>query len=202
MSRRIVLTLALTALASGTASASAQVARSTPRIRLSGWVGLFANENAGFASGTNDFFSFNRSVAFGGGIHTEVRRGLAVGIDGAYSAPGYTHFQRNPAQNLNTGDATVYSAILSARLQASPGQFGLYLTGGAGVFFFDVPELGEANRDNALNAGVGVEYLLNQRLSLFGEYNQWWIYHDKVDDVLKNKVNRTLFKIGTRVGVL
>ena len=35
---------------------------------------------------------------------------------------------------------------------------------------------------------------------LFGEYGQWWVYHQKDDTVKKNTANHTLLRLGLRYG--
>jgi hypothetical protein len=101
---------------------------------------------------------------------------------------------------VGEGQATLTSAIASVRLQGSPGLLGLYLTGGLGMFRWDVPEL-EPNTDFALDAGIGIDYTLRSRFWLFLQYDQWWIYHEKVGEVVKNTVNRNTIRFGTRLGL-
>ena len=111
-------------------------------------------------------------------------------------------FDREQVAVVNEDDASVLSALLSARLAAGGGgRVGIFFGGGIGVFQWDVPDLPEKNRDFALNGLVGVEYTLLRRAPFFLEYGQWWVYHEK-EEVQTNTAKHTLLRVGIRTGLL
>lgn len=171
------------------------------RIQISGWVGGLINKNSGFSSDSTDFIRFDRAPAVGGAVHVSIGGGLSLGIDGLYSKPGYTRLFRASTSSAETGDARMVATLLSARLQGTPGGFGIYFSGGAGFVWWDIPVLPDRIRDNALSAGVGVELPALPYLSIFGEYDQMWVYHAKVGDVVRNRVSRGILKAGVRLNL-
>jgi hypothetical protein len=200
--RTIATAVFLFAVTSATRVDAQQFRRgSVSRLQVSAWAGGLVNRNGGFSSDSTDFVRFDRAPAFGGAVHVAIGGGLSVGLDGLYSRPGYSRFIRSQATEPTTGDARMVATILSARLQGSPGGFGIYFSGGAGFVFWDVPELPESYRDNALTAGFGVEFPALPAASIFAEYDQWWVYHAKVGNVVKNRVSRTLLKLGLRLSL-
>jgi hypothetical protein len=68
-------------------------------------------------------------------------------------------------------------------------------------FAYDVPVLGERDTDLAIEAGVGLEYGRWRRFGFFGEYGQFWVYHQSTVRSTSNRTSHTLFKLGLRVGV-
>jgi hypothetical protein len=201
--RRTTATVAfLVAMTSATRVDAQQFRRgSGSRVQVSAWAGGLVNKNGGFSSDSTDFVRFDRAPAFGGAVHFTIGGGLAIGFDGLYARPGYTRFNRPQTADPTTGDARMAATMLTARLQGSPGGLGIYFTGGAGFVFWDVPELPESYRDNALTAGLGVEFPALPAASIFAEYDQWWVYHEKVGNVVKNRVSRTLLKLGLRLNL-
>jgi len=203
--RRTTAALLFLTAVSGTARVDAQQFRRGPasRVQLSAWAGGLVNRNSGFSSDSTDFVRFDRALAFGGALHVSIGGSLSLGFDGLYSRPGYTRFIRTdpsePAIEPTTGDARMTATLLTARLQGSPGGLGIYFTGGAGFVFWNVAELPESYRDNALTAGLGVELPALPSVSVFAEYGQWWVYHEKVGNIVRNRVSRTLLKLGARL---
>jgi hypothetical protein len=202
MSIRACLFSLLLFLAAVTAVSGQEEARPMPpRLWLNGWTGLFTNMG-GFSDGQNEFYQFDDDeVAFGGGIHFDTRAGIVIGVEGLYTKPGYVLFDRQQVEPISEDDATVLSGLLSARFSAGGGPLGIYFGGGVGVFQWDVPDLGEKNRDLALNANVGVEYALFRRAPFFAEYGQWWVYHEK-EEVQTNTARHNLLRVGIRAGLL
>jgi hypothetical protein len=170
-------------------------------VQIAAWAGGLVNGNSGFSSDSTDFIRFDRAPAFGGALHFNIGGGLSLGFDGLYSRPGYTRIIRASTAEPATGDARMAATMLTARLQGSPGGLGIYFAGGAGFVFWDIAELPESYRDNALTAGIGVDFPALPALSIFVEYGQWWVYHEKVGNVVKNRVNRTLLKAGARLSL-
>lgn len=199
--------LALAALLFTAGDAFAQRGRQQAPIQraklwLTGWGGRFTNFG-GFSDGEPPaFFDFEDATAYGGGIHYVVTPSVLIGVDGAYSKPAFVRLDLDSGDELDRGDATVASGLVSARLLAGGGgALGLYLTGGAGIFAYDVPVLGERDSDFAFEAGIGLEYGRWAHFGFFGEYGQYWVYHQKTERSTSNKTNHTLFKLGLRVGV-
>jgi opacity protein-like surface antigen len=193
---------AATALAGATEPAAAQSGGS--RVWVTGWAGRFTSIG-GFSDQELDaFFRFDDAMAFGGGVHMPVSQGVLVGIEVLYASPTYERFNRDSATAQGQGDAKVASALASLRLAGGSGVLGLYLTGGAGIFAWDVddPDLDDGwDMDLAFEIGAGVEYAVIPRARLFGEYTYWWVYHQKDDAVRKNTANLNLLRVGARFGL-
>jgi hypothetical protein len=199
--------LALAALLFGAGDALAQRGRPQAPVQraklwLTGWGGDFT-KFGGFSDGEPAaFFHFEDAIAYGGGLHYMISPSILIGVDGLYSKPEFVQLDLDSGDELDRGDATVASGLVSARLLAGGGgALGLYLTGGVGVFAYDVPILGERDSDFAFEAGIGLEYGRWKRFGFFGEYGQFWVYHQKTERSTSNKTNHTLFKLGLRVGI-
>lgn len=176
---------------------------SVPRVYLSAWGGGFTDIGGFTETDVDAYFAFQRTVAYGGSLHVLVGQGLVLGIDGSWARPSYERRDRLAGTLLNEGEASVASGLLSVRLTGSGGG-GLspYLTGGAGVFAYEVPEpdLKEWDMDFALSGGAGIDYRFLQRLGLFLEYGRVWAYHQK-GDAERNTANHDLVRLGTRIGI-
>jgi hypothetical protein len=170
---------------------------------LSAWGGGFTDVG-GFAETDLDaFFNFDNAVAYGGGLHFRAGQGLVVGVEGTYARPNYRRFVRGATTPENEGEARVASALVSARLTSGGGgAFSVYLTGGAGVFAYNIPETGleEWDKDFALSGGAGLDYRIASRLGLFLEYGRMWAYHQK-GDTERNTANHSIVRLGTRLGI-
>lgn len=170
-----------------------------PRVYVTAAAGRFV-DMGGFSDDQDTFFAYEDANAFGGGLH--VRSGTALlGVDVLYARPAYRRFDRSSLDVLSTGKANVIATMASARLTGGAGGAGIFLTGGAGAFFWDVKELGGRDADLALTIGVGLDYTLRGGIILFGEYGQWWVYHQKDDTVRKNTASHTLIRAGLRFGL-
>ena len=175
-----------------------------PRVWITGWAGRFTSIG-GFSDGELDaFFRFDDATAFGGGVHVPVSPGLLVGVDVLYASPTYERFSRDDASSQGQGDAKVASALASLRLAGGTGILGLYLSGGGGIFAWDLddPELDDGwDMDLGLEVAAGVEYSVVRRARLFAEYAYWWVYHQKDDAVRSNTANHNLLRFGARFGI-
>jgi hypothetical protein len=191
------------ALAQGRGGQQPPRPRVLPFVYLSAWGGGFTDVG-GFAETDLDaFFNFGKAVAYGGGLHFRAGQGLVVGVEGSYARPEYERHERVGGDLLTSGEAKVASALLSARLTSpGAGAFSLYLTGGAGVFAYSVPEpdLEEWDKDFALSGGAGIDYRFASRLGLFLEYGRMWAYHQK-GNAERNTANHSLVRLGTRLGI-
>jgi predicted porin len=87
-------------------------------------------------------------------------------------------------------------------MTGAPGRVSFMLSGGVGFFSWDVEELGERNSDIALDFGVGLDYRLNRRLILFGDYTWWWVYHEKDDNIVTNTARMNILRAGLRLVVI
>jgi opacity protein-like surface antigen len=175
-----------------------------PRVFLSGSGGYFI-DLGGFAAPPADsaFFTFDNAIAFGGGVHVAVSPGVVVGLDAVYAKPDYQKRDRRTGDAESSGRASVASGLLSMRLNtAGGGRFNLYLTAGAGVFAYDVPEpvVSEWDKDLAAMAGAGLEYRLIPRFAGYFEWTQFWAYHQKEGNV-RNTAKHNLLRLGARVGI-
>jgi hypothetical protein len=197
MSPRARWTLPLLLLVSAHTLA-AQSPRRMPALWLSGWAGGFTRMG-GFSDG-DEFFQFDGTLAFGGSVHLAMRSGIMFGIDAVYAKPDYRRFNRDDATLLGSGSASTWGALGSVRLASGGGAIGLVLGGGAGLFVWDVPDLGEKQLDPALALNVGVDFALRPNLLIFAQYDQWWVYHEK-EDVQTNTANHQLLRGGVRFGL-
>lgn len=170
-----------------------------PRTYVSMYAGRFV-DIGGFSDDKDSFFSFQDAMALGGGIHFRSGQTALLGVDLVYTRPEYTRFDRSTQDTLAVGDATVLATMASARLTGGAAGVGIYLTGAAGAFFWDVKELGGRDTDPALTIGVGLDYALRSRVLLFVEYGQWWVYHQKDETVERNTASHTLLRAGLRFG--
>lgn len=198
----VVMVVAIAVLLLAPRPATAQPG--APRVWITGWAGRFT-ALGGFSDGELDsFFRFNDATAFGGGLHVAANPGLVLGVDVLYARPSYERFNRDDASSQGVGDAKAGSALASLRLAAGGGLLGLYLSAGAGVFAWDLedPELDEGwDLDLALQIAAGLEYAFHRRARLFAEYGQWWVYHQKDDEIQSNTANHNLIRLGARLGV-
>jgi hypothetical protein len=174
-----------------------------PRVWVSGWAGRFTSLG-GFSDGDLDaFFRFDDATAFGAGAHFTVSPGLVLGLDALYGTSSYQRFNRDDASAQGEGDAKVGSALASLRMAGGGGILGLYLSAGGGVFAWDLDdaELEEGwDLDLALQIAAGLEYAFHTRARLFAEYGQWWVYHQKDDEIQSNTPNHNLIRVGARLG--
>lgn len=174
-----------------------------PRVWVSGWAGRFTSLG-GFSDGDLDaFFRFEDATAFGGGAHFIVSPGLVLGLDVLYGTSSYERFNRDDASAQGDGDAKVGSALASLRMAGGGGILGLYLSAGGGVFAWDLDdaELEDGwDLDLALQIAAGLEYAFQRRARLFAEYGQWWVYHQKDDEIRSNKPTHNLIRVGARFG--
>jgi hypothetical protein len=195
-----VLLLATLGLAhAGSVSAQRRANVVMPRVWVSGWAGRFT-DFGGFSDEQNTYFRFDDATAFGGSLHVRAGQTALLGVDLVYASPSYDRFDDStPPQIVASGDARTLGAVATARLLGGGSLAGVYVTGGAGGWFWDVPELDGREFDPALMGGIGLDYTLRRPISLFGEYSQWWVYHQKSGNVVKNTANHTLLRLGFRL---
>jgi len=191
--------LAALGLAAAPATAQQRPNFMLPRIYLTGWAGRFTHLD-GFSDAESTYFAFDDAYAFGGSVHIRAGQTALLGADVVYARPAYVRYgSGNPPDMLSSGTASTLGAVISTRLSGSGGLSGIYVTGGAGGWFWDLPELDGKQFDPVLTAGAGLDYALRPQLSLFGEYSQWWVYHEKSGDVVNNTANHTLIRAGLRL---
>jgi len=197
---RSVLFLAALGFAwAGPLAAQRRAVFNLPRLYVSGWAGRFT-DFGGFSDDENTYFRFDKANAFGGSLHVRVGQTALLGVDLVYAKPAYDRFNDStPPQIFASGDASTLGAVATARLMGGGSLAGVYVTGGAGGWFWTVPDLGGREFDPALMGGIGLDYALRRPLTLFGEYSQWWVYHEKSGNVVKNTANHTLIRLGLRL---
>lgn len=171
----------------------------SPRFWFTGWGGGYTDVG-GFSDGPTDFYQFDGSLGFGGAIHWDTHAGIMLGVEGLWAQPSYTRYDRTTNTAIANGDATVWSALASVRLAGGGGPLGITLNGSGGIFAWDVPDLGEINYDPALAVGIGIDLALRRNLMIFGQYDQWWVYHEK-EDVQTNTAHHNAVRIGARFGI-
>lgn len=191
--------LAVTCIASSPLAAQRRAAFDPPRVWASAWAGYFT-DFGGFSDDQNTFFGFDKSLALGGSVHFQPRQSAQFGVELLYARPAYRRFDRDSLSVVATGDASVTAALASLRMAGGAGGVGLYLSAAGGAFFWNVAELDGRDADPALTLGIGLDYALRRNALLFGEYSQWWVYHQKDDAVQKNTANHTLLRGGIRFG--
>jgi hypothetical protein len=199
LARTLLFALALAGLPLAPACAQRRAGFSMPRVWLSAWAGRFV-DFGGFSDDQNTFFQFDDATAFGGSVHVRPGQLAQLGIDVVWSRPAYQRFDRETVEVMSSGEATTLAALASLRLAGGGGPLGLYLTGAAGAFIWNLEELGGRETDPAATIGIGVDYALPANAMLFGEYGQWWVFHQKDDTVEKNTAKHTLFRFGLRYG--
>jgi opacity protein-like surface antigen len=175
-----------------------------PRVYFSAWAGHYTSIGGFVEPEPNDFFTFDRPFVYGGGLHVRVNQGIVVGVDGAIADVDYERRERGQIDVLSSGSGRVATALLSARLNTGTGPgFNLYLTGGAGVQAYELPEpeFDGWDRDLALMLGLGLDYRLHPRFGFFVEYGQFWAYHQKGDDLSRNTANHDVLRLGARFGL-
>jgi len=187
------------ALASAPVAAQSRPPQPGERLTFSASLGGFT-DMGGFSQ-DDDFYAFDKTLVWGAGLHYGLNGGMSIGLDGLIGKPDYKRFQRTQGTELGNGTADFLSVLASARLSGSPGPLGVFLAGGAGMFRWNLDEIG-ANTDLALTVGIGAELEVAGRLSVFAEYGSWWVYHEKDDSVVKNTARHTLLRAGGRIGIL
>lgn len=171
-----------------------------PRVAASFWGGAFTSFDGFVDPALDEFFNFDASLAYGGGLHVRINEGVVLGVNGIYSKPDYARSERTTGEQLAGGEATVTAALASARLlTGGGGALGLYLSLGIGAFAYDVPELGGRDVDFALEAGAGLEYLFSRHFAAFLEFGQFWVWHQAAGDA-QNRANHNLLRLGARAG--
>ncbi|MGD8279496.1 MAG: hypothetical protein PVH00_15765 [Gemmatimonadota bacterium] len=197
--RTALLVAALGCATAGPAAAQRRANFALPRIYVSGWAGRFTTFG-GFSDDQDTYFRFDDATAFGGSLHVRAGQTALLGVDVVYASPNYDRFNNaNPPDIIASDHGRTIGAVLSTRLSGSGGMAGVYVTGGAGGWFWDLPELDGWQFDPTLMAGAGLDYALRRQFTLFGEYAQWWVYHEKSGDVVKNTANHTLIRFGLRL---
>jgi hypothetical protein len=178
-----------------------------PRVRRSllevnAWAGPFT-DMSGFSDGPA-FYSFDGKLGLGGGIHVSTTAGIMIGVEGFYTKPSYNAFATGTTEpdTVATGEATVWSALASARFAGGGGILAIYLAGGAGVMSWDIPDVGERKTDLALTLGLGVDLYVLRYVIIFGQYDNWWVYHEKDEDIQSNTANPNVLRFGLRYGIL
>jgi hypothetical protein len=169
---------------------------------LNGWAGPVTDMN-GFSHNGN-FYRFDGKLAFGGGIQLSTRAGILLGLEGLYSKVDYQGFATDsvPPVLVASDEATLMSGFATARLAGGGGLISIYLAGAAGIVSWDLPDIGERTVDPALSLGIGVDLFAFRYVVVFGQYDQWWIYHEKDDDDVSNTANTNLLRFGLRFGIL
>jgi hypothetical protein len=195
--RAALTLLALAGLAAAPLSAQRRAPAGPPRLTVSAYGGRFI-DFGGFSDDQDTFFNFEDATAFGGSLHYRPGQGAQYGVDVLWTRPAYRRFDRTTRVVLASGNATAVAAMASARFSGGGGPLGLYLAGEAGAFFWNAAELDGRQTDPALVLGVGLDYSLRGLATLFGEYSQWWVYHEKDESVVKNTANHTVIRFGLR----
>lgn len=202
-SRPCLFVIIATLFAALPAGSHAQ-ARAVPndRLTLSAWAGGFTN-SGGFSHG-DSFFQFDDGSGFpgdplfGGALRYGVSSSLSLGVEAFVSSPDYIEFDRDDGTELGRGTAGLFGLMATGNMTGAPGRISFILSGGAGIFSWDVDEIGGRNTDLALTFAVGIDYRAARRIVLFGDYGWWWVYHEKDENIVSNTVRLNTLRAGIR----
>ncbi|HEX7119176.1 MAG TPA: outer membrane beta-barrel protein [Longimicrobiales bacterium] len=192
----VVAGLAVLGLASPAAAQFGTVTEA-PRTWATGWVGGYLSP--GRVSDASGNWDFGSTFAGGLGLHRQVGRSLVLGIEGSFAPAAYERTDKDGAL-LGEGDARLVTGMVTGRLQTGGGgNFGMYLTGGAGAFVYGMSELDRWDPDLALKTGAGLEYRPSVDKALFVEWGRYWTFHQK-EGVRDNTTKHSQLRAGVRIG--
>ncbi len=199
MKKAAVLAAAIGVLgAAAPAAAQFRQVTKAPSTWASAWVGGYLSPGRVYdASGNWDFGS---TFAGGVGLHRQVGRGLVLGVETSFAPASYERTDASTGELIEDGDARLVTGMLTGRLQTGGGgDFGMYLTGGAGAFVYGLSGLDGWDPDLALSTGAGLEYRPSANRALFVEWGRYWTFHQK-EGVRDNTTKHSQLRAGVRFG--
>lgn len=200
MKKAAVLVAAFAVLGAATpAAAQFRQVTKAPNTWATAWVGGYLSPGRVHdASGNWDFGS---AFAGGVGLHRQVGPGLALGVETSFAPAAYERTDAATGELIEDGDARLVTGMLTGRLRTSGGgNFGMYLTGGAGAFLYGLSGLDGWDPDLALSTGAGLEYRPSINRSLFIEWGRYWTFHQK-EGVRDNTTKHSQIRAGMRFGL-
>ncbi len=199
MKKAAVLVSSLAVLGLTTpAAAQFRTVQKPPQTWATAWVGGYLSPGR-VADAESGNWDFGSTFAGGLGLHRQVGRGLVLGLETSYAPASY---ERSDAEGtlLGEGDARLVTGMLTGRLQTGGGgNFGMYVTGGAGAFVYGMPELDRWDPDLGLSTGAGLEYRPSVNRALFVEWGRYWTFHQK-EGVRDNTTKHSQLRAGARFG--
>lgn len=197
MAGRIAMALLAVAVG-GTTLPAAAAAQDT---WISGWGGFFMDPGTVRDTESGTKWDFGTSPVFGVTAQRVFGSTLVAGVEVGYSPIRHEVRDLTTDVLLADGRAQLITTMAVGRLGGGGGGgFFTYLSGGAGAMTYGIPSLDRWDSDLALRGGGGLEYGHSQTLSLFVEWNRWWVFHqaEGVDD---NTAKHAHLELGVRLGM-
>jgi hypothetical protein len=177
------------------AAAQFRTVKPAPARWASLWVGGYTD--LGRVEDEEGTWRFGSSFGGGAGVHWRLGQSLLAGADLSYTP---ADFESSDGVTVAEGDGRLISAMATGRLRyGGGGDLGFYLTGGAGTFIYDLPDLDRRDADLALLGGAGLEYKFHESRALFLEWGQLWTYHQS-EGVENNRARHSHLRFGGRLG--
>lgn len=200
MKTSLAAALLTTLVAAG--AAVAQTPTEPPKTWVSGSAVVYTAIAPMIDPGSNSRWQFD-DTGFGGGLalQHELSQGLLLGVEGTLVRTKYERDGINTDIRLATGNASIATAMGTGRFAyGGGGPIGIYLTGGAGAIAYNLADLGTWNRDFALRAGTGIEFMVRPNLGLALEWNRLWAYHEK-EELGGGRQNHSMLRLTGRYGL-
>lgn len=141
----------------------------------------------------------DNAFGLGAALHRRVAEGLMLGIDATYARPKYEQRSLEDDVVLESGTASVATAMANGRYGGGSGEIGFYLTGGIGTVAYRLEHLDSWNADFGLRAGTGLEYRFRRNLAAALEWGRTWGYHEK-EDLGGGSQTHSSLKLSARFG--
>jgi opacity protein-like surface antigen len=161
------------------------------------WVGRYT-DTGGVNDPQSGQWRFGESFAAGASYNFAVAQPLLIGVETSFASPRY---QRSVDNVLVTDDnATFLTLMATGRLlTGGAGPVGFYLKGGAGGFFYRLPDI-ENQSNFAFLTGAGIEYGFDPRRAVHLEWGRFFVFHAD-EGIETQRIQHSLLRLGLRFGL-
>lgn len=181
------------------ASAQFRTVEPEPKTWTSVWLGGYLSPGT-VVDPESGYWGFGSAFSGGVDIHRRVGSSLSIGLESSFSPMPYEVRTTQGALTAE-GRGRILTGMLTGRMRyGGTRNLGMYLTGGAGVMVYGLPELDRWDPDFAFRTGAGMEYRPSRNRSLFVEWGRYWTFHQK-EGVRDNTVNHSDLRAGIRLGL-
>lgn len=200
MKRTLLFAVTLAAAAPLAASAQRPFPTQPPKTWASVYGVMYTSISSLRDPDTQSRWAFDdNAFGLGASLHRQVAQGLMLGIDATYARPKYEQQSLEGDVVLESGTASIATAMANGRYGGGGGEIGFYLTGGIGTVAYKLENLDSWNPDFGLQAGTGLEYRFRPNLAAALEWGRTWGYHEKEGLGGGNQTHSGL-KLSLRVG--
>jgi opacity protein-like surface antigen len=187
---RNIVRIAILLLLGGTAAAPAHAQAHW----FGGWAGRYTDTGRVTEPGQGEL-RFGEAFALGAGYGFVVAAPLTLGVDASFASPEYE--AAVGGDGVIRGRASFLTLMATGRLlTGGSGPVGFYLKGGAGGFFYRIPDR-DLDSNFAFETGAGIDYRLNPRTALNLEWGRFHVYHS-TQGIETQRVQHSLLRLGVR----